>query len=598
MTNRVRGKMLPFLLGLMALLGVPAAAQGPAALTVYYYRDGQAVAVERPPALRATPPSGAEAALRALLAGPTAGERRAGLESALPAGAELAAVAVDGEAVTVDLALPLPFLRGELEAVRSDAIVEQIVKTLHPLGLHGIQVRARDEGGAWLPLSSFLERPEVPTPALPENDEPLPGRTAPSVATSGQPPITGQGQPQGALTGKTVWLSAGHGWYWSTTLGRWTTQRGNNYGLVEDLSNAEAVNYYLARYLWNAGADVWLVRERAMVEAEVIVDNDAGSPLYSETGSWLTSTTPGYNGSTYRWASTYSSQTSTATWRPDLPRAGWYAVWAWFLHGANRPFDARYQVRHAGGVTTVRISQEVHGLTWRYLGEYYFEAGTAGAVTLVNASDETAQAVVADAVRFGGGLGSAVEPGGTSGRPRWEEQSTYWATYQGAPPEVVAEEQGRILDEFVRRELLVQRAGELGYRVSDKELAEALARIPALQVDGVFSRDRYAALLRAQGRSEAEFEAEFRRDLEISQLRNALALSAFALPAEVRRRVELTGEVRDVDLLIVPAERFLAGVTVTPGQVEAWYRDHEADYRSAESVALQYVRLCVAASCG
>ena len=178
-------------------------------------------------------------------------------------------------------------------------------------------------------------------------------------------------------------------------------------------------------------------------------------------------------------------------------------------------------------------------------------------------------------------------------RRAWQERQSELQrlTRDELPPEVVTEEQGRIIDEYVRRELLVQRAGELGYRVSDQELAEALARIPALQVDGVFSRDRYAALLRAQGRSEAEFEAEFRRDLEINQLRNALALSAFALPSEVRRRVELTGEVRDVDLLVLPADRFLAGVTLTPGQVEAWYRDHEADYRSPESVALQYVRL-------
>ena len=178
-------------------------------------------------------------------------------------------------------------------------------------------------------------------------------------------------------------------------------------------------------------------------------------------------------------------------------------------------------------------------------------------------------------------------------RRAWQDRQSELqrATRDELPPEVIAEEQRRILDDFVRRELLVQRAEELGYRVSDKELVEALARIPALQVDGVFSRDRYAALLRAQGRSEAEFEAEFRRDLQINQLRNALALSAFALPGEVRRRVELAGELRDVDLLVVPAERFLAGVTVTPEQVEAWFRDHEAEYRTVESVALQYVRL-------
>ena len=37
MTNRVSGVMLPVLVGLMVLLGVPAAAQEQPGLTLYYY---------------------------------------------------------------------------------------------------------------------------------------------------------------------------------------------------------------------------------------------------------------------------------------------------------------------------------------------------------------------------------------------------------------------------------------------------------------------------------------------------------------------------------------------------------------------------------
>ena len=159
------------------------------------------------------------------------------------------------------------------------------------------------------------------------------------------------------------------------------------------------------------------------------------------------------------------------------------------------------------------------------------------------------------------------------------------------PEEIVKTEQQRLMEQFIRRELLVQRAGELGYRVSDRELAEAVAAIPALQVDGKFSRDRYAALLRSQGRSETDFEADFRRELEVNQLRNAMAVSAFALPGEMRRRIELEGEVRDVDLAVVPATTYAAGVTVTPEAVEAWYRDHQSSFQTPEMAALQYVEL-------
>src|SRR5688500_4717330 len=42
-------------------------------------------------------------------------------------------------------------------------------------------------------------------------------------------------QIQGALTGKTVYLSAGHGWTWVASLASWRTQRGTTHGIVEDL---------------------------------------------------------------------------------------------------------------------------------------------------------------------------------------------------------------------------------------------------------------------------------------------------------------------------------------------------------------------------
>jgi uncharacterized lipoprotein YddW (UPF0748 family) len=430
--------MLTVLLGLILLIAVPALAQPPSELAIYFYQEGQAVPVTRMGVLSGDPQADAETLFAALVAGPTPDEQARGLTSPLPPGTELVAVTVSGDAVVADLRMPLDFLREELDPYRSDLIVEQVVKTVHPLGLHRVFARAEDESGEFIPVSSFLPPPPVVVPTIPPNDDAAPDRpgAAPAPQVGGQPPAFGQGQPHGALTGKTVWLSAGHGWYWSSTLNRWTTQRGNNYGLVEDFSNAEAVNYYLARYLWNAGADVWLVRERAMTEHEIIVDNDDGAPAYVETGSWTTSGWPGYNGGTYRYAASAEDLSATATWTPNLPEAGWYAVWAWYRHGTNRPTDVRYEIHHAGGVTMVSISQEVHGQTWYYLGEYRFDAGTAGRVTLLNESDDPGQAVIADAVRFGGGLGSIEEPGGASGEPRWEEAAKYWVHYQGAPPEI------------------------------------------------------------------------------------------------------------------------------------------------------------------
>ena len=349
----------------------------------------------------------------------------------LPRGTEVADVTIAGDKVTVDLRLPDGFLEGQVNALRSDAINKLIVDTLLPLGMRRFHVRAEDDRGRFVPLSDFLPLPAAAIQTMPENLDPLPARIGPLPDAHLAPPLSGQGQPVGALSGKMVWLSAGHGWLWTGT--RWATQRPNVYGIVEDFSNAEAVNYYLARYLWNSGADVWLVRERSVNENEVIIDNDDGAPAYVETGEFFTSSMNGYSGGEYRYAESAPSASTTATWTPSLPEPGWYPVWVWYRHSANRPVDARYQIHHSGGVTAVNISQEVHGMTWRYLGEYYFETGTGGHVTLTNESSDPGQAVIADAVRFGGGMGSIDRGGGVSREPRWEEASRYYAEFQGYP---------------------------------------------------------------------------------------------------------------------------------------------------------------------
>ena len=127
--------------------------------------------------------------------------------------------------------------------------------------------------------------------------------------------------------------------------------------------------------------------------------------------------------------------TATATYRAAVPENGMYWVSVHYVSGANRTIDTRYRVRHAGGESAVCINQEVHGNTWVYLGQFYFEKNGDGAVTLTNESTEIGQAVIADAVRFGGGIGDVSDCvyGKSSGEPRFEEAAKYYAAYQGFP---------------------------------------------------------------------------------------------------------------------------------------------------------------------
>ncbi len=282
-------------------------------------------------------------------------------------------------------------------------------------------------------LSEFIGYTETPKYIRPKNTDPFKNKSPISRNIN---PTNSQGQSIGALTGKTVWLSPGHGYMDDDGNGTWNTQRGNTNGMVEDFGSIGGVNYFLQRYLKNAGADVWIVRERDINTEEIIIDNDNGLPEYDETGTWSTSGSTGYNGGTYRFANSDIAETATAIFRPNITKSGWYWVSTYFREGANRVSNLKYKINHAGGETVVEVNQEVHGQTWKYIGEFYFDVGTDGYVEISNETNESGQAVIADAVRFGGGIGAEGDcsHGGTgSGYPRFDEAARQYAMYQGYP---------------------------------------------------------------------------------------------------------------------------------------------------------------------
>jgi hypothetical protein len=265
-------------------------------------------------------------------------------------------------------------------------------------------------------------------------------------------PVFGRG---GALAGKVVYLSPGHGFTWTETAGlaAWLTQRGNTNSIVEDLVSNETLAQYLIPMLQNAGAQVFSVREADLNSNLVILDN--GEAGYRETGSgFSTSTVPGWGRPTFpmdgtvlpfglgtnRLMSASATPTAQASYSARLPEDGFYSVSISYTQFTARVSDAHVVVKHAGGETHFRINQQRHGGTWIPLGEFYFKASNTAEVTVLNDSVDVNNNISLDAVKFGGGLGliERAGPGSSSQRPRYEESARYQAQFAGAPLNVFA----------------------------------------------------------------------------------------------------------------------------------------------------------------
>ncbi|HMK86696.1 MAG TPA: SurA N-terminal domain-containing protein [Steroidobacteraceae bacterium] len=151
-----------------------------------------------------------------------------------------------------------------------------------------------------------------------------------------------------------------------------------------------------------------------------------------------------------------------------------------------------------------------------------------------------------------------------------------------------------VLDSFVSREALLTREDALGYRVSDQELLQEMARYPALQVDGKFDYRHALAVLKAQGRPVGQIEDMIRRDAELGQLDRAIDSSSFATAAELKRLRELTRQQRELAWLTLSAAKYAAQATPTDAEVKAYYEAHKQAYMTAETVSLRYVELSLA----
>ena len=280
------------------------------------------------------------------------------------------------------------------------------------------------------------------------------------------------------LYGRHVAVWPSHGWYYEGRFDRWEWQRARLFQTVEDIFPMSFVVPYLAPMLERAGAFVHMPRERDVQPSEVIVDNDghlitarpdltpadnqAASPdslagnRYLEVAeaeeAWRTGHNPGFlpldtlrtenpfKRGTHRVTLTSTTPTASIEWIPHVPEAGDYAVHVAYGLTENPTDDAHYIIHHSGGTSHVRVNQQMMSGTWVYLGTYPFQAGrnpNAGRVVLTNESAGAGRTLSADAVRFGGGMGSVVRGGQLSGRPRFTEGARYYMQYAGFPDTLV-----------------------------------------------------------------------------------------------------------------------------------------------------------------
>ena len=241
----------------------------------------------------------------------------------------------------------------------------------------------------------YVERRDVNyllMPSLTSNGRPVETKLRRSDPRSKAPLVRTDEHWSRGLSGRHIALWQSHGRYYEAKTERWEWQRAATFRTVEDLYTQSYVLPFLIPMLENAGAVVMTPRERDVQSWEVICDNDPSfrgertgkmrrAGHFKETGNWsdagagFADTKPVYSiyenpfeAGTALMCETVTGGEShpkaSATWRPEIPERGEYAVYVSYRSFSNSTTDAVYTVRHLGGESVFHVNQRMAGSTW------------------------------------------------------------------------------------------------------------------------------------------------------------------------------------------------------------------------------------------
>jgi peptidyl-prolyl cis-trans isomerase D len=150
-----------------------------------------------------------------------------------------------------------------------------------------------------------------------------------------------------------------------------------------------------------------------------------------------------------------------------------------------------------------------------------------------------------------------------------------------------------LVDQLVNQRLLRDRARADRLRVSDTQLQQFIAAIPAFQEDGKFSAERYKLVLAQQDPpiAPAAFEQRLRQDLTLAPLQEPIASGNIAARTSAERYLSLLEQKREVAAAPVDVMPYLKDVKIDDAATRAYYDQNTAAFQIPEQAKVEYVVL-------
>jgi peptidyl-prolyl cis-trans isomerase D len=150
----------------------------------------------------------------------------------------------------------------------------------------------------------------------------------------------------------------------------------------------------------------------------------------------------------------------------------------------------------------------------------------------------------------------------------------------------------QVMDSLVDEALMLQQAKKLHLAATPDEVRRRILELPAFNPDGKFIGwdlyNRYVTGTLGFG-SPAEFESDLAREITRGKMESALVNSIVISPKAAAEEYRRVTENSRIHFVLYPSTKMIASVTVTPAEVDAFYKKNIARYSHAEQRDVKYL---------
>lgn len=175
-------------------------------------------------------------------------------------------------------------------------------------------------------------------------------------------------------------------------------------------------------------------------------------------------------------------------------------------------------------------------------------------------------------------------------RLRRQQQMQLGANFS-LTPAVVKQLKKQALQQLVMNTALRTAAIDDGYFISQQQAENAISQIPAFQDNGQFSEQKFIQTLNAALYTPEAFVHQLQSDMLVNQLRAGIAATAFVLPSDVQRAMQLIDQQRSIRYISIPSKNFADTIKPTDKEMQAYYDANKKLFTSPEKISLSYLQL-------